>query len=79
MTRYEHFCKSPKHVLFPVIDRKWLFHESSIHCLFLHKNALTEVGTFTDQEEDFEKVKLLWAGEALSKGYEFRAVVSVPR
>jgi hypothetical protein len=79
MSRYLHFCKNDKHVLFPVIDRKWQFHEASIHGLFMHKKAVKEVGPFTDQEEDFQTVKLLWAGSALEKGYQFRALVGVPR
>jgi len=79
MDRYRDFCGSRKHVLFPVIDRKWVFHEASIHGLLMHRDGLAEVGEFSDEHEDFELVKLIWASNALDRGYQFRAVVGVPR
>jgi hypothetical protein len=77
--KYRIFCTDNKHVMFPVIDRKWMFDEASINGLFLNRNALKEVGEFSEEEEDFQMVKLLWASKAMEKGYQFRALVGVPR
>lgn len=77
--RYEHFCTSEKEVLFQVIGRKWAFHEGSIHGMMLHRKAMKEIGKLDEAEEDFEIAKLLWASRAIDLGYQFRALVGVPR
>ncbi len=77
--KYETFCTSTKQILYPVIDRQWTFDVASIHGLLLHRDAIEEVGEFSEDETDFQKVKLIWATNAMEKGYSFRAIVGVPR
>jgi hypothetical protein len=73
--KYGTFLKSNKDILFPVIDRKHLFHEASINGILLSREAIEDVGEFGDEVEDLVSAKLLWAGEALNKGYKFKALV----
>lgn len=79
LSRYKTFCHSKKHVMYPIVDRQWQFDESSINGLFINRQAVEEVGYFDETEENFQNVRLLWAGEAINKGYQFRALVGVPR
>ena len=79
LAKYKTFCENNKQVLFPVIDKKWIFYEASIHGLFLHRKTINEVGVFSNQEEDFSLVKLLWATNAIEEGYQFKALVGVTR
>jgi hypothetical protein len=79
MSRYNNFCVGKKTIMFPIIDKMWLFHESSLNGLLLNRQAVEDVGYFDESEEDFEKVRLMWAGGAIDKGYQFRALVGVPR
>jgi len=75
MNKYQYFATNPRDVLFPVINRKYIFHEASINGIYINKLAIKEVGEFGDAGEDIKTVKLLWAMDAIAKGYQFKAIV----
>lgn len=70
--------KSEHDILFPVIDRKWVFDEATIHCLTMPKQAGKDVGVFGDTSLSLQECKLLWAVGAIEKGYQFKGLVGVP-
>ena len=72
--KYSRFATSEKDVLYPVVDRKHLFDEASINGILLHAPMYEEIGGFGD-EYDLQEAKLLWAGRALDKGCNFKALV----
>lgn len=81
---YTSFCKSEKEVLFSVNFIKDLlgkpikifdnFYECSLNGIMMHKNAFKEIGSF-EEYESLEKSKLLWAANAIDKGYRFKGIV----
>jgi hypothetical protein len=74
--KYRYFARSEKEVLYPVIDRKYIFDEASINGIMIHQNAIKEVGEF-GSGADLSLVKLHWANKAIEKGYKFKALVGV--
>jgi hypothetical protein len=76
---YNRFCVNQKTVMYPILDKMWMFHESSINGLLIHKSAIAEVGLFEETEDDFNNIRLMWANSAIDKGYKFIALVGVPR
>lgn len=79
MNHYNTFCANEKTIMYPIIDKMWMFHESSLNGLVINKKAIEDVGYFDEVEEDFHKVRLVWAVNAIEKGYQFRALVGLPR
>jgi hypothetical protein len=75
LTKFSYFAKDKTHILYPVVNRKWAFDESSLNGLLIHKETFNDVGPFAEKEENIEIVKLFWAMDALEKGYKFRAIV----
>jgi hypothetical protein len=74
LKKFKLFITDEKDIVFPVINRKYLWDESSINGIFLHKNAC-EIGEFGDEAVDISEAKLLWAGKAIDKGYKFKGIV----
>jgi len=68
------FIENHKNILFPVIDRKTKFLQSSLNGLLIHKKALQEIGPFSKKYKH-DSSKLLWYATAAEKGYDFRAIV----
>lgn len=68
------FVENYKNVLFPVLDRKTKFLQSSLNGLLIHKKALQEIGSFSKKYKH-DSSKLLWYATAVEKGYDFRAIV----
>lgn len=79
MNRYNTFCKNKKTIMFPIVDKMWMFHESSLNGLLLNRQVTKDAGYFDEDEEDFQNARLMWAVNAIDKGYQFRALVGVPR
>ena len=73
--KYKIFAKSEKDILYPVVDRKYLFHEASINGIFMSKVAYDDIGSFGDNIPNLKETKLLWATRALEKKYKFKAIV----
>lgn len=79
MNRYNTFCIDKKTIMFPIIDKMWMFHESSLNGLLINRQAIEEVGYFDESDENFQNVRLMWANDAIDKGYQFISLVGVPR
>ena len=77
LKKYKTFIKSEKVILYPVIDKKYLFHEASINGIMMHKKAYEDIGGFGDDLTDLCEAKLIWAGKALDKEYKFVALVGL--
>jgi hypothetical protein len=76
INRYRNFSED-KSILYPVINRKYLFDEASINGIVLKKQTYNDIGPFGDDMEDIGNAKLMWAGRAIEKGYKFKALVGV--
>lgn len=61
--------------MYPVVDRKHAFDEATINGILMPKQAINEVGPFGDNNRSIQLVKMLWALQALNKGYKFKALV----
>ena len=72
--KYGYFAEE-KDILFPVIDKKYLFHEASINGILMKKQTYEDVGDFGDDFEDIKNVKLAWGAKALEKGYKLKGIV----
>lgn len=72
--KYHYFLENENDILFQVLDRKYSFDECSLNGLMISKKAFKDVGSF-DEKESLEECKLLWALEAIQKGYKFKAIV----
>lgn len=72
--KYITFAKSSKDILYPVIDRKYLFDEASINGILVYRSAFDEIGHFRECESLSES-KTYWAATAVSKGYKLKALV----
>lgn len=75
LKKYENFYKSNKDIMFPVVNRKWSFENGTINGLMIPTLAYKEVGSFGDGNTNLEAVKLLWAIDAIQKGYKFKGLV----
>jgi hypothetical protein len=73
--KYQYFIKDEKDILFPVVDRKFAFHEASMNGIFVNKLAFKEIGKMGDDISDLEIVKLIWATKGLEKQFRFKAIV----
>ena len=81
--KYMRFVESEKDILFPIVmdyDRRGnvvnthsTFNDSSINGLFIHHNAFKEIEPFGDNPLEIERI--LWANEAIEKGYKFKAIL----
>lgn len=81
--KYMRFIETEKDILFPIVmdyDRSGNvinthsnFMDSSINGLFMHYNTFKDIEPFGDNPLDIER--LLWASEAIDKGYKFKAVL----
>lgn len=81
---YSSFCKSDKEILFSVNFIKDLlgkpikifdnFYDCSLNGIMIHKKAFKEIGLF-EEYDSLEKSKLLWAANAIDKGYRFKGIV----
>lgn len=76
INKYLYFTKSDKDVLFSVVDRKMYFHDCSLNGIFMNKKSLAEVGKLPDDCDDILLSKLVWANNAIDKGYKFKAITS---
>lgn len=72
--KMSNFVDSEKDILFPVAERKYLFHEGTINGLMIHKKTFHTVGEW-DTNLSLETSKLLWASDAIEKGCMFKAIV----
>jgi hypothetical protein len=72
--KYKYFAED-KDILFPVIDKKFLFPEASINGILMRKETYEDVGKFGDSVEDIREAKLIWAAKALEKGYKLKGIV----
>jgi hypothetical protein len=72
--KYSMFIESEKDILFPIVDRKYEFVEATLNGLLLHKNCLKEVGKMAEVGP-YEICKLMWALDAVEKGYKFKAIL----
>jgi hypothetical protein len=73
--KFSVFIEDDKDILFPIVDYKYDFVSGSLNGLFFHKKAMKEIGNI-NEEESLENVKTLWAAEAISKGYRFKAIAN---
>lgn len=77
LKKYEYFTRTDKDILFPVVDRRFLFHEGSINGILVNKKVIEDVGFINDEEGDIVKAKLYWWARAVEKGYKFKSLVGV--
>lgn len=68
------FIESSKDILFPVIDRLTNFVDAGWNGLFIHRQAVKELGPFPENNPE-EWCKLLWVTEAIHLGYKFKGIV----
>lgn len=73
--KYAYFTKSDKDILFPVIDKKYLFYEASINGILLNSGTYKNVGKFGDEEISIQDAKLYWSDRAIERGCKFKAIV----
>lgn len=73
--RFSIFIEDEKDILFPIVDQKYDFINGTLNGLFFHKNVMKEVGKI-EEEGSLEFVKTMWAGNAIAKGYRFKAIAS---
>lgn len=73
--RFSLFIENEKDILFPIVERKINFVDATLNGLFLHKNAIKEIGKMADLGT-IEVVKLMWALSAIDKGYKFKAIAN---
>lgn len=72
--KYSMFIENEKDILFPIVGKKYDFVEATINGLLLHKNCLKEIGKMAEIGP-YEICKLMWASEAIEKGYKFKAIL----
>jgi hypothetical protein len=72
--KYSMFIENEKDILFPIVDKKYEFVESTINGLLIHKNCLKEVGKMSEIGS-YEVCKLMWTLDAIEKGYKFKAIL----
>jgi hypothetical protein len=72
--KFAYFIESEKDILFPIADRKYRFVEGTINGILLHKKAYDDIGPFSN-DNPLEICKMLWAIDAIEKGYKFKAVL----
>lgn len=84
--KYSLFIENKKDILFPIagnerpFGRKRNFIDGTINGVLMHKDAFKEIGDFYDIEDSYSEGKLeisktLWAFEAVTKGYRFKAIL----
>ena len=76
--KYTLFTKSEKDILYPVINRKFYFHESSWTGMMFSKMAYKDLGGFPAVSNDLSRSKVIFEGEGLEKGYRFVGIVGLP-
>lgn len=72
--KFSYFISSERDILFPVMDRKTNFVDAAWGGLLIHKKAVKDLGSFPENNPE-EFCKLLWATDALEKGYRFKGIV----
>lgn len=82
--KYSFFTKSESDVLFPVVNKRWNFLESTLNGLLINRNFLEKTGYFPENQmykengmSEFEYAKSLWAEKAIQHGCKFKAIVGV--
>jgi hypothetical protein len=73
--KYNYFLRGQKDILFPVMDRKYLFDEATINGILINRNTYKDIGELGDDDPDIQRVKLAWASKALDKGCKFKGIV----
>lgn len=76
--KYKRFLESSRDIMYRVTDKShWRWEDASIHGLLIHKDAMKEIGTFSEDEESFQLCKLIWGARAVEKNYKFKGLVGV--
>jgi hypothetical protein len=71
--KFSYFLESEKDIMFPIAEGKTNFVDATINGLFFHKKIFKEVGNLAT-ENPLELCKLMWALDAIDKGYRFKAI-----
>lgn len=74
--KYSMFVENEKDIIYPVVEGKYNFVDATINGLMIHKDCLKEVGKMAEVGA-FEVCKLMWALDAIEKGYKFKAILGV--
>lgn len=72
--KFSTFIENEKDILFPIVENKCDFLEGTINGLLVHKNCFKEVGNMAEIGP-YEICKLMWALDAVEKGYKFKAIL----
>lgn len=72
--KFSHFIESEKDILFPIMDRLIHFTDAAWNGTLIHKKAVEDIGPFPENNPE-GICKLLWALDAIQKGYKFKGVV----
>ena len=72
--KMSNFVESEYDILFPVVDRRYLFKEATINGILIHRKAFDAVGPMADNNP-IEVCKMMWELDAKEKGCKFKAVV----
>jgi len=72
--KFSYFIESEKDILFPIVNKQTNFVDGSINGILMHKKAFKEIGSFSN-DNPLEICKLMWAMDAIEKGYKFKAVL----
>lgn len=75
---FKKYCYFSEHkaILYPVINKKYIFDEASINGIFMEKSSYKDIGSFSDDFEDIKVAKLLWANNAIEKKYKLKGIVN---
>lgn len=74
--KFSFFMENEKDILFPIVENKYNFVDATLNGLLVHKTCFKEVGNMAEIGP-FEVCKLMWALDAMDKGYKFKAILGV--
>lgn len=72
--KYSYFLEDNKDILFPIADGKYNFIDGTMNGILIHKNAIKDIGDMPEEDMPLETAKLIWASNAVTNGYRFKAI-----
>lgn len=73
-SKFSFYVLSEKDILYPVSNYKFNFIDATLNGLFINRKTFKEIGEM-QETGPLDKVKLVWAGEAIQHGCKFKAIV----
>lgn len=72
--KYAYFMESEKDIFFPIVEKKMNFVDGTMNGILIHRKAFQDIGFFANNSP-MEVCKLMWAIDAIDKGYQFKAIL----